>query len=1015
MEDIKIIYSDNNEEYILINHFNLKVFKNNNKIGKFNINDNILNIEWDHNVTEYFIKINDNNDDISVYNFINGDYKKICINNEITDLNNNIYYCIINDDIILLKTNNYYNKVYKNKNNIFYDVTNIYDKLIYVKNNSWEELCVINNYTYFIFRQSNINEYGTYEINNNILKINWEKWEPEIFYFVNDIYINDKLIENTEINIIESVSSSFFPEKIEKENTINLSEHICANKELFTEVNTCANKEPFTEVNTCVDKELFTEVNTCVDQEPFTEVNTCVDQELFTEVNTCVDQELFTEVNTCVDQEPFTEVNTCANKEPFTEVNTCVDQELFTEVNTCVDQELFTEVNTCVDQELFIEVNTCSDFNEKTKIEEIYFYHKDWNEYCILNYNINILYKKNNVNELAHIIFNKNILMLKWEKWESEIFYLFDGKYYSSKYIQYVLILNDFNKLLFITDNFKQYKNENIYILNSYNNKVYTDYNYIYDYTITDDILIIDDEYYYKDIKSLYIDIKSINEENIIIAYKTEYQEYIIYKNNIETKILINIFNDSLKTYDNTKKGIYNVDNNILTIYWDNFVCEKYILYNSIYYDINLYYLNNKEISIINDNENSLYKINIIENYLYNDLYKIRYIQNNKIFILNNNNNLKTYYLKIINNDLCEINLSEMKENNFNEFISLQNCLNINIILIEDKLLNNFFINDNLNYNIYRIYNKDLSCLSNFELYKYFIINYTKENRIFSIDSFLKKTNLDYNYLNNYIDNNNIDIGNYEFAIIHWNKYNIINDIFLSNKNIEIIYILINKFYENSLYIINLDDNNYLENIIDTIPKTSCIIININFCNSINQNIITYINTLKEYFINIILIKSYNISNYEIMYYIYNKIILNNINIFIDNLFDQYIDENINNYIEKKINNLTLSKIIYINKNINYIEDVIINFQNIIMNKDFNLFFIENDKKILIENTFNKLFIESLDYCNNIIDIIYIIIFYYLINYKKYKMFESNIIFNFNIMEKIFVENIYENIVFIPK
>jgi hypothetical protein len=99
MEDIKIIYSSNNEEIILINHFNLNVTKNNNKIGKFNINDNILTIKWEHNVTEYFIKITDNND-ISTYNFIKGDYKKICINNEIFDLNNNIDYTIIDDDLI---------------------------------------------------------------------------------------------------------------------------------------------------------------------------------------------------------------------------------------------------------------------------------------------------------------------------------------------------------------------------------------------------------------------------------------------------------------------------------------------------------------------------------------------------------------------------------------------------------------------------------------------------------------------------------------------------------------------------------------------------------------------------------------------------------------------------------------------------------------------------------------------------------------------------------------------------
>ena len=44
---------------------------------------------------------------------------------------------------------------------------------------------------------------------------------------------------------------------------------------------------------------------------------------------------------------------------------------------------------------------------------------------------------------------------------------------------------------------------------------------------------------------------------------------------------------------------------------------------------------------------------------------------------------------------------------------------------------------------------------------------------------------------------------------------------------------------------------------------------------NIDENILLYINTLKEYFDNIILVKSHDISNYEIMYYIYNKIILN--------------------------------------------------------------------------------------------------------------------------------------------
>jgi hypothetical protein len=424
--------------------------------------------------------------------------------------------------------------------------------------------------------------------------------------------------------------------------------------------------------------------------------------------------------------------------------------------------------------------------------------------------------------------------------------------------------------------------------------------------------------------------------ENTLIAYKSEYIEYIIYKNNIETKILINIFDKNVKTCDNIKKGIYNINNNVLTIYWENFICEKYILYNSIYYDIDLYNLNNKDINILDDNnEICIYKINIIENYLYNEIKKIRYIQNNKTFILINNDELKTYYLEIIINSDESENIILLKDKIF---------INISSIINEVNLIDKLSINKYLNYNIYKEFNKKLSHLTNFELYQYFILNYKKENMIYSIDSFFKKTNIDYNYLNNYIDaiNNNdnyidkIQLGNYEEAIIHWNKYNNINKIFLSNENIEIIYITLNKYYENSLYIINLDNNNYLENIIDIIPKTTNIIININISinkelfyeeqnteqNNIDVNILMYINTLKEYFNNIILIKSHNVSNYEIMYYIYNKIILNNINIsiYFDEklLKDKYLEfseYNINKYIENEINKNILSKIIYINKN----------------------------------------------------------------------------------------------------
>ena len=306
--------------------------------------------------------------------------------------------------------------------------------------------------------------------------------------------------------------------------------------------------------------------------------------------------------------------------------NEYVDSEVSAKDNTIMNN------NECVDSEVSAKDNAINISNNE---KELYFYHKDWNEYCILNYDKNILYKKNNTSEIAKFIINnlsiENSIILNWEKWDSEIFYLFDNEYYSNNYIQYVILLNNINgKLSFVK-----------YILNNYNNKVYSKYYcYISEYILNEDYLIIDDKYQYKELKSfdndffkeLYIncEIKTENIENnfseytlenteknrsfnvdstlfsgienteknrsfnvdstlfsgienienTIIAYKNEYQEYVIYKNNIETKILINIFDKNLKTYDNAKKGIYNINNNVLNIYWENFVCEKYILYN---------------------------------------------------------------------------------------------------------------------------------------------------------------------------------------------------------------------------------------------------------------------------------------------------------------------------------------------------------------------------------------------------------------------------------------------------
>ena len=91
MENIKIIYSNLNEENIILNYFNKNIFNNNNKnIGKFIIEKDILIIEWNNKdiFENKYNKIKDNN--ITTYKCINNNELINQNNNELINQNNNI-------------------------------------------------------------------------------------------------------------------------------------------------------------------------------------------------------------------------------------------------------------------------------------------------------------------------------------------------------------------------------------------------------------------------------------------------------------------------------------------------------------------------------------------------------------------------------------------------------------------------------------------------------------------------------------------------------------------------------------------------------------------------------------------------------------------------------------------------------------------------------------------------------------------------------------------------------------
>ena len=143
MEDIIIAYN-NIEEIIIINYFNNIAIKKNNIEGIFKFDNYILKIIWNNNISyeEKFIrseKIRNANDVYYVYNY--------------------------SEDNIILK----------------------------IYHNDWNDDCIIINE--YLYRKNNRDEFGKYEIIDNIITIYWEKWAKELFYKIDNIYYSEKYIK----------------------------------------------------------------------------------------------------------------------------------------------------------------------------------------------------------------------------------------------------------------------------------------------------------------------------------------------------------------------------------------------------------------------------------------------------------------------------------------------------------------------------------------------------------------------------------------------------------------------------------------------------------------------------------------------------------------------------------------------------------------------------------------------------------------------------------------------------
>ena len=230
MEDIKIIYNSF-EKKVLINYFTSNIFHD-DMAGTFLIENDTLKIKWnlseneeifkkidkihEDELTTYIItnknKTNVNNMNVNnVNNVININGKVLILDFNINKVNyeNTIEkynFEIIEDNIMKIKFKHYY-QIFKLKKNIYYDITEEYNKIIDIVHESWNDKCVINEMNNFIYRYNINEEYGIFKIENSILTIYWDKWDPEEFEKKDNVYylkknsnkvIDDIIVEDCE-------------------------------------------------------------------------------------------------------------------------------------------------------------------------------------------------------------------------------------------------------------------------------------------------------------------------------------------------------------------------------------------------------------------------------------------------------------------------------------------------------------------------------------------------------------------------------------------------------------------------------------------------------------------------------------------------------------------------------------------------------------------------------------------------------------------------------------------------
>lgn len=626
--------------------------------------------------------------------------------------------------------------------------------------------------------------------------------------------------------------------------------------------------------------------------------------------------------------------------------------------------------------------------------EKIYVKHNTWEENCIIN-RYTKYFNRISSNEIENMEINDNYLIVYWKNWDPEIFILNNSIYRNLHELNY-LINNEFNiinknwtdkckinnlqisrlsnndygdfyieyntnkiiikwikwgeEVYYILNNifYDEYfiyliynvnDTEPIYLLNTYNNQLFKKYDSSeYKYDIISENIILNDNKININ-NSVYFFKKS---DNIIYIYKEYFENKTIVKDT-EINIQLNILTNEITSNDKNGNYFFENEDKYLNIFWYNNE------YNSIYQlcnDGKYYYkkyldYSDKIFYIVNNFNNNFkkYKIDYFKQIFYE--YENINKDSDDIHFLKNKNGDKFYLL--INDEIKEFCIYNFYNENYNYF-------DINNIMFLLDYKYNYLNEDIYSYfspDIYKAYlkNNNFKDVNNsIDLFKLFLET-NINNNIYSIKTFFLQFSIDHK------------INILEKDISKW--YNNGNLIKIFEKNEDI---LINK----NIIIINIDNYELLKNI----DKYNCdILINFNIdkLNKIDFKD-KYIQDLINKYSNIIYTISYNLSNYYILVYI-NKYIVNDY----ENVF-------------------------YFNKNINVnfeIDSFFINYNKIFTQNKIKKFDYCIEKKIF--------YIQQLyDICYSNIDVIQLLIFYYIVNIFIYNLGNNNFIIKTELFNHIF-------------